>query len=121
MQVSPVLSPAEQNPFFTTDTASALRAVELEADVLLKGTALMEYIQLILKSDKKAVRYDTITGQVITRRLKVMDITAFTMCRKNSLPVVVFDMNWVSSGNLEKIVAGSPIGTLVELIKDLNS
>lgn len=100
------------NPFFTTDTASALRAVELNADVLLKGTRVNGVYSADPEKDKKAVRYDLVTfDEVINKRLRVMDLTAFTMCRENNVPIIVFDMN--EKGNLEKIVAGSQVGTLV--------
>jgi uridylate kinase len=100
------------NPFFTTDTASALRAVELNADVLLKGTRVNGVFSADPEKDKNAVRFDLITfDEVIDKRLKVMDLTAFTMCRENNVPVIVFDMN--GKGNLEKIVSGERIGTLV--------
>ncbi len=101
------------NPFFTTDTASALRAVELHTDVLLKGTRVNGVYSADPEKDKKAVKYDAITfDEVINKRLQVMDLTAFTMCMENKLPVIVFDMN--EPGNLEKIVTGSQIGTLVQ-------
>lgn len=102
------------NPFFTTDTASALRAVELNADVLLKGTRVNGVYSADPEKDKNAVRYDLISfDEVIIKRLGVMDLTAFTMCRENNVPVIVFDMN--EKGNLEKIVAGSQVGTLVHI------
>jgi uridylate kinase len=100
------------NPFFTTDTASVLRAVELKADVLLKGTRVNGVYSADPEKDKKAVRYDSITfDEAIKKRLKVMDLTAFTMCSENNVPVIVFDMN--EPGNLEKTVAGGQTGTLV--------
>jgi len=100
------------NPFFTTDTASALRAVELKTDVLLKGTRVNGVYSADPEKDEKAVRFDVITfNEVINKRLKVMDLTAFTMCTENNVPVIVFDMN--ETGNLEKIIDGSQIGTLV--------
>ena len=100
------------NPFFTTDTAAALRAVEIGADVLLKGTRVDGVYTADPEIDIKAQKFDTISfEEVLTRRLKVMDSTAFTMCRENSMPVVVFDMN--KTGNLIKLVSGAKIGTLV--------
>lgn len=100
------------NPFFTTDTAAALRAVEIGADVLLKGTRVDGVYTADPEKDIKAVKFDTISfEEAIERRLKIMDSTAFTMCRENNMPVIVFDMN--KSGNLKKVVDGDIIGTLV--------
>ncbi len=100
------------NPFFTTDTAAALRAVETGAAVLLKGTRVDGVYTADPEKDKKAVKFEKITfEEVIDRRLKVMDLTAFTMCRENNMPVVVFDMN--KPGNLEKVILGEKVGTLV--------
>lgn len=100
------------NPFFTTDTASALRAVELGADVLLKGTRVDGVYSADPEKDPKAKRFETISfEEVINQRLKVMDSTAFTMCRDNNMPIVVFDMN--TAGNLMKVVNGIRTGTLI--------
>ncbi|HOO98505.1 MAG TPA: UMP kinase [Bacteroidales bacterium] len=100
------------NPFFTTDTAAALRAVETGADVLLKGTRVDGVYSADPEKDPKARRFETITyEEVLTRRLMVMDSTAFTMCRDNKMPIVVFDMN--TSGNLMKVVNGIKTGTLI--------
>lgn len=100
------------NPFFTTDTASALRGVELEADILLKGTRVDGIYTADPEKDKSATKFDTISfSEVIEKRLKVMDLTAFTMCMENGLKIGVFDMDTV--GNLAKIVAGEGIGTIV--------
>ena len=100
------------NPFFTTDTASALRAVEIKADVILKGTRVDGVYTADPEKDPTATKFDTITfDEVINRRLKVMDQTAFTLCRENHLSLIVFDMDTV--GNLEKVVAGENIGTVV--------
>jgi uridylate kinase len=100
------------NPFFTTDTAAALRAVETCADVLLKGTRVDGVYTADPEKDPTAIRFESISFEdVIGRRLKVMDSTAFTMCRDNNMPIVVFDMN--KSGNLKKLVEGQKIGTLV--------
>lgn len=100
------------NPFFTTDTASALRGVELEADVLLKGTRVDGVYTADPERDSTATKFDRISfAEVIERRLKVMDLTAFAMCMENQMPIVVFDMDTV--GNLAKIVAKEPIGTIV--------
>lgn len=101
------------NPFFTTDTASALRGVEIEADVLLKGTRVDGIYTADPEKDPTATKFDTITfSEVIEKRLKVMDLTAFTMCMENNLPIMVFDMD--SVGNLKKVLTdGEMIGTVV--------
>jgi uridylate kinase len=107
-----ILSGGTGNPFFTTDTASALRAVEIGADVLLKGTRVDGVYTSDPEKDPKAERFDIISfEEVINRRLKIMDSTAFTMCRENNMPVIVFDMN--KTGNLKKLVNGEKIGTLI--------
>jgi uridylate kinase len=107
-----ILSGGTGNPFFTTDTASALRAVEISADVLLKGTRVDGVYSSDPEKDTEAEKFDEISfEEVITRRLKVMDSTAFTMCRENNMPVIVFNMN--TPGNLRKVVNGDKIGTLV--------
>lgn len=101
------------NPFFTTDTASALRGVEIEADVLLKGTRVDGIYTADPEKDKTATKFEKISfTQVIEKRLKVMDLTAFTMCMENGLPIVVFDMD--TAGNLDKVVSGQAIGTIVK-------
>ena len=104
------------NPFFTTDTASALRGVEIEADVLLKGTRVDGVYTADPEKDPAAVKYDRISfAEVIEKRLKVMDLTAFTMCMANRLPIIVFDMD--TPGNLERVLAAdgalAEVGTLV--------
>jgi uridylate kinase len=102
------------NPFFTTDTASVLRAVELRADILLKGTRVDGIYTADPEIDIKAVRYESVTfDEVIDKRLKVMDLTAFTMCRENKLPLFVFNMN--TEGALEAVIKGNGHGTLVHL------
>jgi uridylate kinase len=107
-----ILSGGTGNPFFTTDTAAALRSVEIGADVLLKGTRVDGVYTSDPEKDQSAVKFDKITfEEVIVRRLKIMDSTAFTMCRDNNMPVVVFDMN--KPGNLNKLIDGDSIGTLV--------
>ena len=107
-----ILSGGTGNPFFTTDTAAALRAVEIGADVLLKGTRVDGVYTADPEKDPDARKFDNISfEEVIDRKLKVMDSTAFTMCRENNMPVVVFDMN--KSGNLMKVVKGIEIGTLI--------
>ncbi|HPX05526.1 MAG TPA: UMP kinase [Tenuifilaceae bacterium] len=100
------------NPFFTTDTASALRGVEIEAQALLKGTRVDGVYTADPEKDPSAVKYDEITfSEAYEKKLKVMDLTAFTMCSENNLPIVVFDMN--TQGNLKKLLLGEKIGTLV--------
>jgi uridylate kinase len=100
------------NPFFTTDTAAVLRAVEIKADVILKGTRVDGIYTADPEKDKKAVKYDTITfSEAYEKQLNIMDLTAFTMCMENKLPVIVFNMN--EKGNLGRIVKGEKIGTLV--------
>jgi uridylate kinase len=107
-----ILAGGTGNPFFTTDTASALRAVETGADVLLKGTRVDGVYSADPEKDPSAVKYESISfGEVISKRLKVMDSTAFTMCRDNNMPIIVFDMN--QPGNLLKLVRGEKTGTLV--------
>jgi uridylate kinase len=101
------------NPFFTTDTASALRAVEIEAEALLKGTRVDGIYTADPEKDVNAKKFETITfGQAYDQKLKIMDLTAFTMCSENNLPIIVFDMNTI--GNLKKVVFGEKIGTLVK-------
>ena len=101
------------NPYFTTDTASALRGVEIDAEVLLKGTRVDGVYTADPEKDPTATKFAEITfDEVYRRRLKVMDLTAFTMCKENDLPIVVFDMD--TPGNLQKVIAGEPIGTVVK-------
>ena len=100
------------NPYFTTDTAGCLRAIEIEADVVLKGTRVDGIYTADPEKDKSATRYDKITyDEAYAKKLNVMDLTAFTLCKENNLPIVVFDMN--KKGNLKKVVAGESVGTLV--------
>jgi len=107
-----IFSAGTGNPYFTTDTASALRGIEMKADVLLKGTRVDGVYSADPEKDSNATRYDTITfDEVYQKDLKVMDLTSFTMCKENNLPIIVFDMN--TSGNLEKVISGEKIGTLV--------
>ncbi len=102
------------NPYFTTDSAAVLRAIEIEADVILKGTRVDGIYSSDPEKDKSAIKFDTISFKdVLSRGLKVMDTTAFTLSQENELPIVVFDMN--KKGNLLKIVSGEPIGTVVNL------
>lgn len=107
-----ILSGGTGNPFFTTDTASALRAVEIGADVLLKGTRVNGVFSSDPEKDPDAIKFETISfEEVIARRLKVMDSTAFIMCRENNMPIIVFNMN--IPGNLMKLVNGTKTGTLI--------
>jgi uridylate kinase len=107
-----ILSGGTGNPFFTTDTAAALRAIEIGASVLLKGTRVDGVYTSDPEKDSDAEKFDKISfEEVINRRLKVMDSTAFTMCSENNMPLVVFDMN--KPGNLVKLIEGIMIGTLV--------
>ena len=100
------------NPFFTTDTGSALRAVEVEADVMLKGTRVDGVYTADPEKDPNATKFSEISyDEVYTRGLKVMDLTATALCKENHMPIVVFDMD--TPGNLAKVIAGEPIGTLV--------
>ena len=108
-----IIAAGTPNPYFTTDTASALRGVEIEAEVLLKGTRVDGVYTADPEKDPTATKFAEITfDEVYRRRLKVMDLTAFTMCKENDLPIVVFDMD--TPGNLQKVIAGEPIGTVVK-------
>ncbi|WP_345799371.1 UMP kinase [Paraflavitalea sp. CAU 1676] len=101
------------NPYFTTDTAGSLRAIEIEADVILKGTRVDGIYTADPEKDPNAKKYETITFQeCISQNLRVMDMTAFTLCMENNLPIIVFDMN--TAGNLRKVVCGDKVGTLVK-------
>jgi uridylate kinase len=107
-----ILSGGTGNPFFTTDTAAALRAVEIGADVLLKGTRVDGVYTEDPEKVPDARKFETISfEEVIEKRLKVMDSTAFTMCRENDMPIIVFNMNRM--GNLLKVVMGTETGTLI--------
>jgi len=100
------------NPYFTTDTAASLRAIEMEADVILKGTRVDGIYTADPEKDPTAVRYDRVSfSEVYEKGLNVMDMTAFTLCNENKLSIIVFDMN--KAGNLEKVCEGEPVGTLV--------
>lgn len=99
-------------PFFTTDTASALRAIEVKADIILKGTRVDGIYTADPEKDPTATKFETITyDEAYNRNLKIMDLTAFTMCKENDMPMLVFDMN--KKGNLIKVLNGENIGTLV--------
>lgn len=100
------------NPFFTTDTGAALRAIEIEADVMLKGTRVDGIYTADPERDPEAVKFDEITyDEILARGLKVMDLTATALCKENNMPIIVFDMD--TPGNLARVVAGEPVGTLV--------
>lgn len=101
------------NPFFTTDTASTLRAIEIKADVILKGTRVDGVYTADPEKDPTATKYQSLTFQeALSKKLKIMDLTAFALCEENDLPIYVFDMN--TPGNLLKVVSGEPIGTEVK-------
>jgi uridylate kinase len=102
------------NPFFTTDSAASLRAVEIESDVILKGTRVDGVYDSDPEKNSNALKFDTLTfDQAYDKQLKIMDMTAFTLCKENEIPVVVFDMN--NPGNLKKVILGDKIGTLVTI------
>lgn len=101
------------NPYFTTDTAASLRAIEIEADVILKGTRVDGIYNADPEKDPNAVKYERVSfSEVFEKDLKVMDMTAFTLCNENKLPIIVFDMN--KPGNLMRVAKGEAVGTLVD-------
>jgi uridylate kinase len=101
------------NPYFTTDTAAVLRAIEISADVILKGTRVDGIYTSDPEINKDAIKFDTITFKdVLSKGLKIMDTTAFTLSQENNLPIIIFDMN--VEGNLEKVISGENIGTKVD-------
>ncbi len=107
-----IIGGGTSNPYFSTDTASALRGIEIEAQVMFKGTRVDGIYSADPEKDPTAVKFDSITfDEVYERKLKIMDLTAFTLCKENNLNIIVFDMD--TPGNLEKIVEGEEIGTLV--------
>ena len=107
-----IMSGGTGNPFFTTDTGSSLRGIEIEADVMLKGTRVDGIYTADPEKDPTATKFSEITyDEIYNRGLKVMDLTATTMCKENNLPIIVFDMDTV--GNLKKVMIGENIGTLV--------
>ncbi len=107
-----IISGGTGNPFFTTDSAAALRALEIKADVILKGTRVEGVYNADPEKDVKAVKYNTLSfDEAYEKGLNIMDMTAFTLCKENNLPIVVFNIN--KEGNLDKILAGENIGTLV--------
>jgi uridylate kinase len=100
------------NPFFTTDSAASLRAIEINADVILKGTRVDGIYSADPEKDPNATKYDTISfDDAYAKGLKVMDMTAFTLCKENNLPIIVFDMD--TPGNLQKVLEGDQVGTIV--------
>ena len=101
------------NPYFTTDTASTLRAIEMQADVILKGTRVDGVYTADPEKDPTATKYSSLTyDEALSKKLKIMDLTAFALCQENKMPIYVFDMNTI--GNLQKVVKGEHIGTIVE-------
>ncbi|MDR2859012.1 MAG: UMP kinase [Mediterranea sp.] len=107
-----ILSGGTGNPFFTTDTGASLRGIEIGADVMLKGTRVDGIYTADPEKDKTATKFDAITyDEIYLRKLKVMDLTATTMCKENNLPIIVFNMD--ITGNLKKVVMGEKTGTLV--------
>ena len=108
-----IIAAGTGNPYFTTDTAAALRAIETEADVMLKGTRVDGVYTADPEKDPAAVKYDTLTfDEAYEKGLNIMDLTAFTLCKENAMPLIVFDMN--KAGNLLKVVKGEKIGTIVQ-------
>lgn len=106
------------NPYFTTDTAGSLRAIEIKAEVILKGTRVDGIYSADPEKDENAVRFEKISfKEVINKGLQVMDMTAFTLCQENKLPIIVFDIN--KPGNLRSVVVGKSVGTLVNWVEDL--
>lgn len=107
-----IFSAGTGNPYFTTDTGSSLRGIEIRADVMLKGTRVDGVYTADPEKDPTAVRFDKISfDEIYNRGLRIMDLTATTMCKENNLPVIVFNMD--VPGNLKKVILGEPIGTLV--------
>lgn len=108
-----IVAGGTSNPYFTTDTASALRAIELEADIMFKGTRVDGIYTADPEKDPNAQKFSEITYQeILAKGLRIMDLTAITMCMENQMPIYVFDMD--TEGNLLKVVQGDPIGTLVK-------
>lgn len=107
-----IMSAGTGNPYFTTDTGSSLRGIEIKADVMLKGTRVDGIYSADPEKDPTATKFDEITfDKIYNMGLRIMDLTATTMCKENNLPIIVFDMD--TSGNLEKVILGEKIGTLV--------
>ena len=109
-----IFSGGTGNPYFTTDTASTLRAVEMEADVMLKGTRVDGVYTADPEKDPDAVKYEELSfDEALQKELRILDLTAFTMCKENKLPIIVFDMN--TRGNLKRLISGEKVGTLVKI------
>lgn len=109
-----IIGGGTSNPYFSTDTASALRGIEIEVDIMLKGTRVDGIYTADPEKDPSAVKFDSITfDEVYGRGLKIMDLTAFTLCKENRLPLLVFDMD--TEGNLAKVLNGEKIGTVVSV------
>lgn len=107
-----IISAGTSNPYFTTDTASALRGIEIEADVMLKGTRVDGIYSADPEKDPSATRFDAISfDEIYARNLRIMDLTATTLCKENKLPILVFNMD--QKGNLKRVMQGEPIGTIV--------
>ncbi|HEX2899144.1 MAG TPA: UMP kinase [Bacteroidia bacterium] len=107
-----ILGAGTGNPYFTTDTAAALRSIEIEADVVLKGTKVDGVYSADPEKDPTALKFDAVSfHDVLSKRLNVMDMTAFTLCQENKLPIIVFNIN--EPGNLKRIILGETVGTLV--------
>lgn len=109
-----IIGGGTSNPYFTTDSASALRGIEIEADIMLKGTRVDGIYTADPEKDPAATKFDEISfDEVYAKGLKIMDLTAFTLCKENKLPIIVFDMD--TEGNLDKVLSGQKIGTLVKI------
>lgn len=109
-----IFSGGTGNPYFTTDTASTLRAVEMEADVMLKGTRVDGVYTSDPEKDPEAEKYDELTfNEALQKELRILDLTAFTMCKENDLPIIVFNMN--EKGNLKRVISGEKVGTLIKI------
>jgi uridylate kinase len=107
-----ILGAGTGNPYFTTDTAAALRSIEIEANVVLKGTKVDGVYSADPEKDPDALKFDEVSfHDVLSKRLNVMDMTAFTLCQENKLPIIVFNIN--AAGNLKRIILGETVGTLV--------
>ncbi len=108
-----IFSGGTGNPYFTTDTTAALRGIEIDAEVLLKGTRVDGVYTADPEKDSGAVKYDAVSfKEVLDKKLRIMDQTAFTMCRENKLPILVFNMD--EPGNLKKVISGKKVGTLIQ-------
>ncbi len=109
-----IFSGGTGNPYFTTDTASTLRAIEMEADVMLKGTRVDGVYTSDPEKDPEAEKYDELTfNEALQKELRILDLTAFTMCKENDLPIIVFNMN--EKGNLKRLISGKKVGTLIKI------